>query len=61
MKVREAEVRKAASPDLVKWVKEKGAEVVREPGGALVVTEVMLFADTGGLLLLRVVDLDANN
>jgi pumilio family protein 6 len=46
-------VRKAISPDLVRWIKEKGGEVVREPGGALVVTEVMLFAEAGRLFLLR--------
>jgi hypothetical protein len=40
------EVRKTVSPGLVRWVKEKGG---REPGDALVVTEVMLFAEAGGL------------
>ncbi|KAF8228348.1 ARM repeat-containing protein [Tricholoma matsutake] len=44
-KAREEEVRKAVSADLMRWVKEKVAEVVREPGGALVVAEVMLFAE----------------
>lgn len=43
-------MRKAISPDLVRWVTETGGEVVREPGGALVVTEIMLFADAGGFL-----------
>ncbi|KIL59772.1 hypothetical protein M378DRAFT_168911 [Amanita muscaria Koide BX008] len=43
--LREEEVRKAASPDLVAWVMEKGENVVTETGGCLVVTEIMLYAD----------------
>jgi pumilio family protein 6 len=53
-KAREEEVRRAISPDLVRWVKEKGAEVIREPGGSLVVTEVMLFAEAGGFFSIAV-------
>ena len=45
--LREEEVRKAASPDLVSWVAEEGAHVVRDTGGCLVVTEIMLYADEG--------------
>jgi len=48
--VRESEVRKFASEALISWVEEKASSVVREPGGSLVVTEIMLFAD-GGLCL----------
>lgn len=56
--LREAEVRGAASPGVLEWVeemrweKDSGAggkkvigEVVRDPGGSLVVAEVMLYAD----------------
>lgn len=51
-------MRKAVSADLIRWVKEKVAEVVREPGGALVVAEVMLFAEAGGSFLSRFMDAD---
>ncbi|RDB30018.1 Pumilio y domain family member 6 [Hypsizygus marmoreus] len=43
--VREEEIRKFASDALVSWVEENAASVVREPGGSLVVAEIMLFAD----------------
>ncbi|KAF9463742.1 armadillo-type protein [Collybia nuda] len=45
VEVREDEVRKAASEALLSWVEENGASAIREPGGSLVVTEIMLFAD----------------
>lgn len=45
--VREAEVRKAASEALIQWVEEKGATLVRDPGGSLIVIEIMLFAEGG--------------
>ena len=54
-KAREEEVRKAIGSDLLRWIKEKGVEVVREPGGALVVTEVMLFAEGGGLFFCYII------
>jgi len=40
-------VRKAASESLLAWVADQGESVVREPGGSLVVVEIMLFADGG--------------
>ncbi|KAJ7621062.1 armadillo-type protein [Roridomyces roridus] len=43
--VREAEIRAGASEALVKWVKDKGALLLRETGASLVVTEIMLFAE----------------
>ncbi|GJE92340.1 Pumilio and CPL domain-containing protein [Phanerochaete sordida] len=43
--VRTDEIRKAASEPLLAWVAEKGAEVARDPGGSLVVGEVLLYAD----------------
>ncbi|KAJ7720293.1 armadillo-type protein [Mycena maculata] len=43
--VREAEIRTGASEALIKWVKDKGALLLRETGASLVVTEIMLFAD----------------
>ena len=39
---------------------KKGTEVVREPGGTLVVTDVMLFATAGGLFLLPYIDINAD-
>jgi pumilio family protein 6 len=45
--LREEEVKKAASPELVSWVAENGANAVRETGGCLVITEIMLYADAG--------------
>lgn len=47
--VRAEEIRKAASEPLLAWVTNKGAEAIRDPGGSLVVGEVMLHAD-GGML-----------
>ncbi|KAJ7715530.1 NUC119 domain-containing protein [Mycena metata] len=44
-KVREAEVRAGASEALIKWVKDKGALLLRETAASLVVTEIMLFAE----------------
>lgn len=45
--VREAEVRAGASTAILEWLKESAADVSREPGGSLLVTEVMLYADGG--------------
>lgn len=45
--LRAAEIRKAASDGLLSWLAESGATVAREPGGSLVVCEVMLYADGG--------------
>ncbi|KAI6130912.1 armadillo-type protein [Pisolithus croceorrhizus] len=43
--VRSAEIRQAASPSLLKFVEEKGAEVARDTGGSLAVLEIMLYAE----------------
>ena len=45
--LREDEVRKAASPDLVSWIKDRGENVVTETGACLVIAEIMLYADGG--------------
>ena len=45
--VREDEVRKASSADLVSWIAERGESVVRETGGCLVIAEIMLYAEGG--------------
>jgi pumilio homology domain family member 6 len=45
--VRAAEICSAASPDLLSWVARDGAEVSRETGGSLVITEIMLEAHGG--------------
>ena len=45
--LRASEIRKAASEGLLSWVVQSGAEVSRDPGGSLVVLEVMLEADGG--------------
>jgi pumilio family protein 6 len=42
--VRAAEICSAASPELLSWVVRDGAEVSRETGGSLVITEIMLEA-----------------
>lgn len=43
--VRENEIRKAASDELLQFVAEKGAETARDTGGSLLVLEVMLCAE----------------
>ncbi|KAI6004365.1 armadillo-type protein [Pisolithus orientalis] len=43
--VRSAEIRQAASPSLLKFVEEKGAEVARDTGGSLAILEIMLHAE----------------
>jgi pumilio homology domain family member 6 len=45
--VRTAEICSAASPELLSWVVRDGAEVSRETGGSLVITEIMLEAQGG--------------
>lgn len=45
--LRASEILKAASEGLLDWVAQNGAEVSRDPGGSLVVLEVMLEADGG--------------
>lgn len=47
--VRAAEVRTAASADLLAWVAKDGKIVSRDTAGSLVVMEVMLEADGGSL------------
>ncbi|KAF9043743.1 ARM repeat-containing protein [Hymenopellis radicata] len=42
---RENEIRTGASEVLLAWVAEKGETIAREPGGSLVVAELMLFGD----------------
>ncbi|TBU44642.1 ARM repeat-containing protein [Dichomitus squalens] len=43
--LRASEIRKASSEGLLSWIAEKGADVSRDPGGSLVVLEVMLEAE----------------
>ncbi|KAG6825975.1 hypothetical protein H0H93_016924 [Arthromyces matolae] len=43
--VREEEIRKYASEALLSWLEQNTASIVREPGGSLVATEIMLCAD----------------
>ena len=45
--VRAAEICSAASSELLSWVVRDGAEVSRETGGSLVITEIMLEAHGG--------------
>ncbi|KAF9479209.1 ARM repeat-containing protein [Pholiota conissans] len=42
---REEEVRRAASEELIAWVKESGEQLIREPTGCLVVAEIMLYGE----------------
>lgn len=44
---RTQEIRKAASEPLLAWVTKEGADVLRDPGGSLVVGEIMLYAEGG--------------
>jgi pumilio family protein 6 len=46
--LRAEEVRKAASEGMLEWIVKDGATVIRDTGGSLVVTDVMLHADGGG-------------
>ncbi|OBZ77915.1 Pumilio y domain family member 6 [Grifola frondosa] len=43
--VRSAEIRRAASDGLLAWIANSGAEVSRDPGGSLVISEIMLEAE----------------
>ena len=45
--IRGAEICSAASSELLSWVVRDGAEVSRETGGSLVITEIMLEAHGG--------------
>ena len=45
--IREEEVRKAASEDLIQWVEESGEALIRDPSGSLLVGEIMLYAEGG--------------
>lgn len=45
--VRAAEICSAASSDLLSWIARDGADVSRETGGSLVITEIMLEAHGG--------------
>ncbi|KAI0683160.1 ARM repeat-containing protein [Cytidiella melzeri] len=44
-KLRTEEVCKAASESLLSWITKNGADIMRDPGGSLVVTEVMLYSE----------------
>lgn len=56
-KLRTEEIRKAASEPLLAWVAKDGAEVIRDPGGSLLVTEVMLYAEGGTFAPSHTVDI----
>ncbi|KZT00076.1 ARM repeat-containing protein [Laetiporus sulphureus 93-53] len=43
--LRAAEILRAASDGLLSWIVENGVEVSRDPGGSLVICEVMLYAE----------------
>lgn len=53
-KLRAEEIRKAASEPLLSWISEKSPAVVRDPGGSLVVGEIMIHAEGGMPLQLNV-------
>lgn len=48
--LRKDEIRKFASAELIAFVVEHARELVSDPGGSLVVGEIMLYADGGTLL-----------
>src|SRR5712671_2731743 len=54
--IRGAEICSAASSELLSWVVRDGAEVSRETGGSLVITEIMLEAHGGESRLSTSVD-----
>ncbi|KAK7689468.1 hypothetical protein QCA50_007260 [Cerrena zonata] len=43
--LRTQEIRKAGSESLLEWIAEEGVDVLRDPGGSLVVGEIMLYAE----------------
>ncbi|TCD66891.1 pumilio domain member 6 [Steccherinum ochraceum] len=43
--VRSEEIRKAASEPLLSWISQNADQLVRDPGGSLVVGEIMLYAN----------------
>jgi len=45
--IREEELRAGASEEMIEWVKSNAEDVVRDPGGSLVLLEVMLYAVGG--------------
>ena len=47
--LRKDEIRKFASPDLLQFVVEHAKELISDPGGSLVVGEILLYSD-GGML-----------
>jgi pumilio family protein 6 len=53
---RTAEILAAASPGLLSWVVCDGAEVSRDTGGSLVITEIMLEAHGGESLLVGCIE-----
>lgn len=47
--VREEEIRRAGSGELIEWVARDGGKLASETGGSLVVGEIMLYAEGGQL------------
>ena len=45
--MREDEIRKAGSQELIDWVVKDGGKLADETGGSLVVGEIMLYAHGG--------------
>ena len=54
--VRTAEILAAASSELLSWIVRDGAEVIRDTGGSLVITEIMLDAHGGETLLVGCIE-----
>ena len=54
--VRTAEILAAASSELLSWIVRDGAEVSRDTGGSLVITEIMLEAHGGETLLVGCIE-----
>ncbi len=59
--IRTAEICAAASPELLSWIVSEGAEVSRDTGGSLVITEIMLEAHGGESLLMLAVSSESCN
>ncbi len=45
--IRQNEIRDGASEPLLAWISENGEKISRDPGGSLVIPEILLYA-TGG-------------
>lgn len=48
--IREQEIKTGASEELIRWIKGNAETVARDPGGSLVLLEVLLYAEGGSFV-----------